>query len=218
MNITFITSGNGPANVLKHFIKIQSDLDLSISVLSHEQDCTGISLAKEFSLQHKIITYTNSSDLAQTLAESVNQLNANLVILLYGKIIGPEYFQLTSVSTINIHPSLLPAFKGLKVIDTAINYGVKVVGTTIHFVTESLDDGPIIIQSVIPVSNDIKNFFDIEKTITNNYILTATQAVIWFMENRLKLDKNRVYVKQAKFEPSEIYPNIEEKAHKLCTY
>ncbi|MFA5334111.1 MAG: phosphoribosylglycinamide formyltransferase [Candidatus Omnitrophota bacterium] len=61
---------------------------------------------------------------------------------------------------INVHPALLPAFKGGQAIKDAIQYGVKVTGPTVHFVTEEVDGGPIILQEACPVRHD-----DTEKTL-----------------------------------------------------
>ncbi|MBU1042816.1 MAG: phosphoribosylglycinamide formyltransferase [Candidatus Omnitrophica bacterium] len=77
-------------------------------------------------------------------------------VLLAGfmRIVSPYFIDNFKNKIINIHPSLLPAFKGTKGIVDALNYGVKVTGVSVHFVNEQLDGGPIILQESIKVKDD----------------------------------------------------------------
>ncbi|MGH7255899.1 MAG: phosphoribosylglycinamide formyltransferase, partial [Nitrospirales bacterium] len=75
-----------------------------------------------------------------------------LVILAgYMRIVTPVLIQAYPNGIMNIHPSLLPAFPGLDVQRQAVEWGVKIAGCTVHFVTEGVDEGPIIIQAAVPV-------------------------------------------------------------------
>jgi phosphoribosylglycinamide formyltransferase-1 len=69
----------------------------------------------------------------------------------YMRLLSPEFVAAFPRRTLNIHPSLLPAFPGLEAQEQAFSYGVKVAGCTVHFVDEELDHGPILVQRVIPV-------------------------------------------------------------------
>ena len=87
------------------------------------------------------------------LAEKLHELDIDLICLAgYMRLIGPTLLEQFPDRIINIHPSLLPSFKGAHGIRDAFEYGVKVFGVTIHFVDESLDGGKIIAQSAFPYS------------------------------------------------------------------
>jgi len=93
----------------------------------------------------------------------------------------------------NIHPSLLPAFKGLNAQKQAFEYGVKVAGCTVHFVDEGLDSGPIILQKCVPVIPG-----DTEETLTNRILeqehIIYPEAVKLFTEGKLKIEGRNVVI------------------------
>ena len=93
----------------------------------------------------------------------------------------------------NIHPSLLPSFKGLHVQKKALDYGVRFAGATVHFVTGDVDGGPIILQAVVPVYQD-----DTEETLSSRILKEEhriyPEAVDLFSKNKLKIEGNRVFV------------------------
>lgn len=85
------------------------------------------------------------------LADKLRDLDIDLIVLAgYMRIIGPTLLEQFDGRIINIHPSLLPAFKGAHAIRDAFEYGVKVFGVTIHYVDETLDGGKIIAQTAFP--------------------------------------------------------------------
>lgn len=93
----------------------------------------------------------------------------------------------------NIHPALLPSFPGLHSARQAVDYGVKVSGCTVHFVDRSIDGGPIILQSTVPVEDD-----DDEDTLINRIHVeehkTYVRAIELFARGRLKVDGRRVKI------------------------
>ena len=91
------------------------------------------------------------------LAEKLREMDIDLICLAgYMRLIGPTLLECYGGKIINIHPSLLPAFKGAHAIRDAFEYGVKVYGVTIHYVDETLDGGKIISQEAFPYTgNDI---------------------------------------------------------------
>jgi phosphoribosylglycinamide formyltransferase-1 len=97
---------------------------------------------------------------------------------------------------INIHPSLLPAFSGLHAHRQALEWGARVSGCTVHFVDESMDQGPIIIQAAVPVYDG-----DTEETLAARILeeehRILPQAIQYIAEQRLEVSGRRVIVKSA---------------------
>ena len=123
-------------------------------VISNVADASGLTAAAELSLPHQLLvskgrkrTEHDSDVIACLKAHSVN-----LVCLAgYMRLLSPEFVAAFPNRILNIHPALLPAFPGLDAQQQAFDYGVKVVGCTVHFVDEHLDHGAIIVQRAIPV-------------------------------------------------------------------
>jgi phosphoribosylglycinamide formyltransferase 1 len=86
------------------------------------------------------------------MAEWLDSRGVELVVLAgYMELLSPEFVQHYAGRLINVHPSLLPSFAGLHAIQQAIDYGVRVMGVTVHFVDEGVDTGPIIVQEAFQV-------------------------------------------------------------------
>jgi phosphoribosylglycinamide formyltransferase-1 len=96
----------------------------------------------------------------------------------------------------NIHPSLLPSFKGLRVQKKALDYGVRFAGATVHFVTGDVDGGPVILQAVVPVYQD-----DTEESLSSRILKEEhriyPEAIDLFSKNKLKIKDNRVFIEGA---------------------
>jgi len=96
----------------------------------------------------------------------------------------------------NIHPSLLPSFKGLHVQKKALDYGVRFAGATVHFVTGDVDGGPVILQAVVPVYQD-----DTEESLSSRILKEEhriyPEAIDLFSKNKLKIKDNRVFIEGA---------------------
>jgi len=116
-----------------------------------------------------------------------------IVLARYMQVLTDEFISRYPDRIINIHHSFLPAFAGAKPYEQALDRGVKVIGATAHYVTENLDQGPIIEQDVIRVThkdglNDlIRKGRDLEKTV-------LARAVHWFLEDRILVYHNRTVV------------------------
>ena len=86
------------------------------------------------------------------MAEAISAAGADLVVLAgYMRLLTPEFIRRFTGAIVNIHPSLLPAFPGLKVHEAVLAHGCKISGCTVHYVDEGLDSGPIIAQAAVPV-------------------------------------------------------------------
>jgi phosphoribosylglycinamide formyltransferase-1 len=104
-------------------------------------------------IDHKAFASREAFDAA--VDQSLRASGAELVCLAgFMRLLTPGFTEAWSGRMINIHPSLLPSFKGLHTHQRALEAGVKLHGCTVHFVTPELDDGPIIVQAAVPVRHD----------------------------------------------------------------
>ena len=97
----------------------------------------------------------------------------------------------------NIHPSLLPSFPGLDVQKKAIEWGCKFAGCTVHFVTEGVDEGPIILQAAVPLLDDDTPEALAARILEQEHKIYP-RAVQLFAEGRLRVDGRRVLIEQGK--------------------
>jgi len=106
--------------------------------------------------RYKVENRFERSAYEKALEQTVNELRPDLICLAgYKLLLGKSFVSKFANQIINIHPSLLPAFKGLKAHQQAIDYGVRWTGCTVHFVTPEMDEGPIIRQSTLEIkAND----------------------------------------------------------------
>lgn len=113
-------------------------------------------LAKKYKVPDIFISPEDFSDkksYEEAIIKILKKEKVSLVVLAgFMKILSPYFLKYFPQKIINIHPSLLPAFKGKDAIKRAYNYGCKVTGVTVHFVTEEVDAGPIILQEGIPIT------------------------------------------------------------------
>jgi phosphoribosylglycinamide formyltransferase-1 len=109
------------------------------------------------------------------------------------RIISPEFVRKYKMRILNIHPALLPSFRGLHAQKQALDAGVKVTGCTVHFVDEGVDSGPIILQKAVPVMDD-----DDEEIISARILKQEHQlypeAVRLFCEGRIKVQGRKVSI------------------------
>ncbi len=136
----------------------------------------------------------NKREAEQRQRELFEHHKIDLIVLArYMQILSPEFISLYPQQIINIHHSFLPAFVGAKPHLQAYERGVKLIGATAHYVTEVLDDGPIIEQGVARISHRdaledlVEKGRDLEK-------LVLSRAVRWHIENRILLHGNRTVI------------------------
>lgn len=124
-------------------------------VISNKQNAAGLETAAEAGVPTAVVDHKLFSDretFEEALSELLSDAGVELVCLAgFMRLLQPSFVAHWTNRMINIHPSLLPAFKGLNTHDRVIDAGVRFTGCTVHFVRPEMDDGPIIIQAAIPV-------------------------------------------------------------------
>ncbi len=200
--IAVLLSGGGTnlQSLIDNIGDINAKIDL---VISNRKSAYGLERAK---LNNIDTLYLNQKDYESVEAfndEIINELerrNIDLVVLAgYLKILSKRFIELYKNRIINVHPSLIPSFcgdgfYGLRVHEEAINYGVKVSGATVHFVTEDTDAGPIILQDTVQVEdNDTAETLQ-QKVLKIEHKLLS-KAVKLFCEEKLHIENRKVIVK-----------------------
>ena len=165
------------------------------AVISNRSDASGLAFATARGVATAVIDHKAYKDRAafdDALAGEIDSHNPDLVVLAgFMRVLGEAFVRRYEGRLINIHPSLLPAFPGLHTHAAALAMGVKLHGATVHFVTPSLDAGPIVIQAAVPVlAGDTEATLAARVLVQEHLIYPC--AVRWFLEGRLSLADGRV--------------------------
>ena len=198
-NIVILISGRGSNMEALIAARDAGELPVNIAaVISNRPDAKGLQTAETAGiatrvLDHKAFAGREAFDAA--LAECIDAFSPDLVVLAgFMRILTEGFVTHYAGRLMNIHPSLLPAFPGLHTHQRALDEGVRVHGCTVHFVTPTLDHGPVIIQAAVPVLDT-----DDEDTLSARVLRQEhqvyPQAVRWFAEDKLRLENGRVRLK-----------------------
>ena len=133
-----------------------------VAVASNRAQARGLERAREAEVETGVFPAADYADRTardEALAEWLDERRVDLLVLAgFMEILSAPFIRRFAGRIINVHPSLLPAFAGMRPIEQAVDYGVKVMGVTVHFVDEDVDSGAIILQEafdVFPYSGDI---------------------------------------------------------------
>jgi len=177
----------------------EAQLPIEIAaVISNRPQAAGLEYARSRGIPAVALDHTGHADreaFDALLAEEIERHRPDLVVLAgYMRILSAAFIARFEGRLLNIHPSLLPMFPGLKTHERALAEGVKIHGCTVHFVTADLDHGPIVIQAAVPVRAD-----DTADTLAARVLRQEhriyPQAVRWFAEGRLEMRDGRVNLK-----------------------
>jgi formyltetrahydrofolate deformylase len=159
------------------------------------------SIADEADISFHTVLHSDQTDAENEILRLIEQYNIDLIVLArYMRILTPNFVWRYPNRIINIHPSLLPAFPGAYAYVQAYERGAKIIGCTAHFVTEELDQGPIIHQESFRVST-----YDTLDTIKRRgqelEADTLLEGVRLHLENKLEVYWGKVYIKEDIKEP-----------------
>ena len=165
-----------------------------IAIISNNSTASGLKLNGKFK---KIIINNKLSKkkFENELQKNLKKLNPNLICLAgFMKILSPFIINKWKNKIINVHPSLLPSFKGLNTHERALNAGVKKSGCTIHFVDKSLDGGAIIAQASTVINKKMTSK-ELSKKILKMEHKIYPEVVNLFAKKKINIKKNKVFIK-----------------------
>ena len=172
-----------------------------VAVISNKKEAPALDRARKHGLKDLFIDpkpFVGRPDSREAydhaLLDSLRQHNGELILLAgYMKIVTAVLVNAYANQMMNIHPSLLPAFPGLDVQKKAIEWGCKLAGCTVHFVTEGVDEGPIILQAAVPILDQ-----DTPETLAARILEQEhklyPRAVQLFAEGRIQIEGRRVLI------------------------
>jgi phosphoribosylglycinamide formyltransferase-1 len=207
--IVILISGRG-SNMLAI---LNARLPLTVAaVISNDPAARGLELARDRgvpaqAVDHRAFASREAFDAA--LAAAIDRHAPDLVVLAgFMRVLTTPFVERYRGRMLNIHPSLLPAFPGLHTHRRALEAGVRVHGCTVHFVTPSLDQGPIVIQAAVPVLDG-----DDEERLAARVLVEEhriyPQALRWFAEDRLTRSGAGVRVEGARCAGALRVPEVE---------
>lgn len=186
-SIVILISGRG--SNMQALLKAQLSCHIA-AVISNRADAPGLAIARQHGVPTAVVSHTDFADretFDAALATCIDQYKPDLIVLAgFMRILTPAFVARYAGRLMNIHPSLLPAYGGLDTHARALRDGVKIHGCTVHFVTNDLDHGPIIIQAAVPVL-----MHDTPTTLAARVLLQEhriyAQAIRWFCKDFLSL-------------------------------
>jgi phosphoribosylglycinamide formyltransferase 1 len=177
---------------------IKNDLNGDIVlVFSNNKDAYALSRAKKNKIKAVFMDpskYSSRKQYDRKILELLEEEKVDVIVLAgYMFVLSGEFVSKYKNKILNIHPALLPSFKGAHGIRDAFDYGVKVTGVTVHFVDKGLDSGPIILQQAMDIKQDY-SLEELEENIHKVEHKIYPLAVKYFCEDKLKLDGRKVKI------------------------
>ena len=193
MSVAVLISGRGS--------NLQALLDAGLpitTVISNEAEAKGLETAAARGVATRIVEHRRFSSreaFDAALACEIDRAAPQLIALAgFMRVLTPGFVARYKERLLNIHPSLLPAFSGLRTHERVLAAGAKVHGCSVHFVTTELDHGPIVIQAAVPVRSEDTAETLAARVLRQEHVIYP-RAVRWFLEDRLVIEANRVRVK-----------------------
>ena len=196
--IGVVVSGRGSnlQSIIDHIAEGKLNVEIAVVVSDHKE-AFALERAAKAGIPTAVVERKGCKDKAEfedKIDAALREASAEVVVLAgFMRILTGHFISRWEHKIINIHPALLPSFKGLDAQGQAVDYGVKVAGCTVHFVDEGTDTGPIILQKVVPVLDD-----DTEETLAARILVeehkALPEAIQLWADGKLTIKGRKVYV------------------------
>ena len=200
LNVVVLISGSG--SNLQAFIDHTEELNIRIKgVISNKPDAFGLERAKKANIPAIVLAhdkFESRTAFDAALTKEIDQLKPELIILAgFMRILSEEFVNHFADKIVNIHPSLLPKYKGLNTHQRALDAQDKFHGASVHLVTPELDDGPVIIQGRLEIKDD-DTIETLQKRIHFIEHKIYPQAVKWIAQGDIEIIEGKVIEKSHK--------------------
>ena len=198
MNIAVFASGRGTnfGAIIRAVKKGKVKANLALLVCDNPK-APAIGRAKRAGIKVALVKredYPNKKDFENKITQHLKEEEIDLIVLAgFMRMLSPELVGEYKGRILNIHPALLPSFKGTEGIKDAFEYGVKVTGVTVHFVDEEMDHGPIILQEPVKIKED-DSLKSLEAKIHKIEHQLYPEAIRLYVEGKLRIEGRKVKI------------------------
>ncbi|MBD9630685.1 MULTISPECIES: phosphoribosylglycinamide formyltransferase [Pseudomonas] len=193
-NVVVLISGSG--SNLQALIDSLAGADTPAvirAVISNRADAYGLERARQANIETRFLdhkSYADRESFDAALIQAIDGFDADLVLLAgFMRILSADFVRHYQGRLLNIHPSLLPKYKGLHTHQRALEAGDAEHGCSVHFVTEELDGGPLVVQAAIPVESDDTPETLAQRVHVQEHVIYPL-AMRWFAEGRVRLGEH----------------------------
>lgn len=193
-NVVVLISGSG--SNLQALIDSLAGADTPAvirAVISNRADAYGLERARKAGIETRFLdhkAYADRESFDAALVQAIDGFDADLVLLAgFMRILSADFVRHYQGRLLNIHPSLLPKYKGLHTHQRALEAGDAEHGCSVHFVTEELDGGPLVVQAAIPVESDDTPETLAQRVHVQEHVIYPL-AMRWFAEGRVRLGEH----------------------------
>ena len=196
--IGVVVSGRGSnlQSIIDHIAEGKLNVEIAVVVSDHKE-AFALERAAKAGIPTAVVERKDCKDKSEfedKIDAALREAGAEVVILAgFMRILTGHFISRWENKIINIHPALLPSFKGVDAQGQAVDYGVKIAGCTVHFVDEGTDTGPIILQKAVPVFDD-----DTEETLAARILIeehkALPEAIQLWADGKLTIKGRKVYV------------------------
>ncbi|AIO49952.1 phosphoribosylglycinamide formyltransferase [Burkholderia cenocepacia] len=167
------------------------------AVIANRPDAAGLAFAASHGVATAVVdhrSFDGRDSFDAALAAEIDRFSPDLVVLAgFMRILTPAFVRRYEGRLLNIHPSLLPSFKGIHTHQQALDAGVALHGASVHFVIPELDSGAIVAQGAVPVRAGDDAAALAQRVLAVEHVLYP-RAVRWFVDGRLRLENGRAVV------------------------
>ncbi|MGK3328185.1 phosphoribosylglycinamide formyltransferase [Escherichia fergusonii] len=198
MNIVVLISGNGSnLQAIIDACKVNKIKGTVRAVFSNKADAFGLERARKAGIPTHVLSandFANRDAFDKQLIAEIDNYTPDVVVLAgVMRILSPTFVEHYAEKLLNIHPSLLPKYPGIHTHRQALENGDKEHGTSVHFVTDELDGGPVILQARVPVfAGDTED--DVTARVQTQEHAIYPLVISWFVDGRLKMRDNAAWL------------------------
>lgn len=198
MNIAVFASGRGTnfGAIIRAVKKGRIKANLALLICDNPE-AGAIARAKRAGVKIALVKredFASEKDFEAAIIKELEENKIDLVVLAgFMRVLSPEFVQKYKYRILNIHPALLPSFKGTEGIKDAFEYGVKVTGVTVHFVDEEMDHGPIILQQAIKI-DQTDTLKTLESKVHKVEHKIYPEAIKLFAEGKLRVEGRKIKI------------------------
>lgn len=207
-NLLLVASTGG--SVLGQALRVPSFRDRVVALIV-DRECGAIQQAASRGIRTLICSTTDAQQFSNYVDEVAQQYNSQAILSFYLRLFRGRLLERMSNRIVNFHPSLLPAFPGFGAFERSLESGARFIGNTAHFIDDSVDNGPIIAQSMMPCPPDTSPA-QLRHGLFVQQCRLLVQVAAWTADRRISVQAGKVTVAGARYSDAEFSPALDDSA------